>query len=103
MPARPTRSPIDSSSVIAAARAGGVELGDLAAVALGERLGARVRLVEQRQRALGAPAVDQRLEVPARLGRASSVSVAVAASLIGVQTRVVAMSVAANKEISADG
>ena len=44
---------------------GRVELGDLAAVALGERVGALLRLVELGQRALGPAAVDQRLEVPA--------------------------------------
>ncbi len=43
----------------------GVQLGDLAAVPLGERLGARLRLVEQRDRALVALALDQRLEIPA--------------------------------------
>ena len=46
-----------------------VQVGDLAAVGLGERLSPLARLVEERQRSLGAGAVDQRVEVPARLGQ----------------------------------
>ena len=47
---------------------GGVELGDLAAVPVGEGLGPPLGVVEASGDPLGALATDQRLEVPARIG-----------------------------------
>ena len=54
---------------MAAARPGAVELADVAGVGLGEARGALVGLGQQPIGALGALAVDQRIEVPGDLLR----------------------------------